>query len=150
MTCIVQAGQAHTHVLSALHHACFEPAWNESAFGDLLNIPGMIALIADCDAEPAGFVLVQTHTDEAEIITIGVLPAFRHQGIGGKLLLAAQKEVPDLENLFIEVDELNIDAIAFYQRAGFARTGLRKNYYSHKDAAPSDAIMMVLASPAKA
>ena len=70
-------------------------------------------------------------TDEMEILTIGVLPAFRQQGVGFQFLqglfnYAMENQV---KQIFLEVSADNKPAQRLYQKAGFTQTGMRKNYY---------------------
>ncbi len=109
----------------------------------LLAVAGTFALVAEWTSEiaresttpervPAGLVLFRVAADEAEILTLGVIPEARRAGVGRALLEAA------LENarargaaaLFLEVAADNAVAIALYQQAGFGTVGGRKGYYS--------------------
>ena len=147
---IVGANAAHAGVLAALHSRCFEKPWNKKAFTDLLNVPGMIALIVQKNDTPAGFILAQSVDGEAEIITIGVSPEFQRMGFASGLINAILEASPELTKLFIEVDKSNENARSFYTQVGFFPNGRRKNYYHHDDGTKSDALMMVLAPPARA
>ena len=76
-------------LLSQLHGACFEKAWSLSEISSLMDSPGCSALLAYAIDGPVGFLVYRAIADEAEIITIGVDPAFRRRGAGQSLLKLA-------------------------------------------------------------
>ncbi len=143
-TAIAPAGQDAAALLAALHEAAF-PAdpWADRAMARLLAMPGAFALIATLDDEPAGFVLARVAADEAEIVTLGVAPARRRQGIGRHLLAAAVAEAGrrGAIRLFLEVAETNRAAYHLYAANGFQEVGRRPHYY------PDGADAVVLTRP---
>ena len=68
---------------------------------------------------------------EAEILSIGVLPAFRRNGVAARLLREAAVRAHELgaATLFLEVDEHNHAARGLYEAHGLVAAGRRKNYY---------------------
>ena len=69
--------------LAALHGLCFEMAWDEAAFISLMAGSGVQAIIIDGpDNKAAGFGVIRIVLDEAEIITLGVVPTRRGNGLG--------------------------------------------------------------------
>ena len=129
-------------VFAALHAACFSDPWSETAMAALLSSPGVTGLVLEASSEPTGLALVRAVVDEAEILTIGVIPAARRGGYGARLLSAciAAARTAGCETLFLEVSEANAAAAALYARAGFIETGRRAGYYSDG----SDARLMAL------
>lgn len=83
-------------------------------------------------AGEAGFVLARAAADEAEILTLAVVPAWRRRGLGAALLAAAQRRAASLgaAQLFLEVAADNDAARALYAGAGFEAVGLRRGYYA--------------------
>lgn len=69
-------------LLARLHGECFAQGWSAEAMASLLAPEGVAALLALEEGEPAGFLLYRIAADEAEIITIGVLPGRRGLGLG--------------------------------------------------------------------
>jgi ribosomal-protein-alanine N-acetyltransferase len=139
----VLAGPAHADALAALHAACFPPGeqWPSVAMAAQLALPGCFGLIglAGPDA-PGGLVLARVAADEAEILTLGVVPAQRRRGMAA-LLLAQAARAAALRGagaMFLEVAEDNAAARALYARQGFQEVGRRKRYY------PSGADALVL------
>jgi tRNA threonylcarbamoyladenosine biosynthesis protein TsaB len=131
-------------VLAELHRQCFEEPWDERAFTDLLGMPGASAMIALRGGVLAGFVLTRTAADEAEIITIGVLPPSRRRGVARALLdrQSAELQNSGVRRLFIEVAVSNGAARDLYRTAGFEDAGVRRNYYARADGSREDALLM--------
>ncbi len=78
-----------------------------------------------------GFVLARVAADEAEILTIAVLPEARRTGQGGRLLDAAVEATRQAgaAALFLEVASDNTAAIALYASRRFCPVGRRAHYY---------------------
>lgn len=70
---------------------------------------------------------------QAHINQLAVMPELRRQGFGLRLLEAVASEAARLgaEELTLEVRESNVSALHLYERAGFSRQGVRKNYYTN-------------------
>ncbi|GAB32812.1 ribosomal protein S18-alanine N-acetyltransferase [Gordonia otitidis] len=80
---------------------------------------------------------------ECEIHTIAVAPS--HRGLGyGRALLAEMLDVADAADapVYLEVRTDNDTAIELYERNGFVRRGVRRNYYQ-----PSGADAYTMARP---
>ena len=69
--------------------------------------------------------------DEAEIIDLRVDLSMRRQGVGRVLLEETLKALTlrSVDRVFLEGRRSNAAAITLYERAGFAATGTRDNYY---------------------
>lgn len=142
---LVPATLAHATLLSGMHGICFADAWSVDAMVESLNMPGAKGLLA-VDGNslvpatqppgPAGMVLWRMAGDEAEILSIAVLPPWRRSGVGRLLLQAVMDEVYDrgAAVMFLEVADDNRPAQALYASLGFNQVGVRKGYYADKDA----------------
>ncbi len=123
------ADPTHAAVLAAIHAASFEPGarWSAAAFATLLALPGHTGLL---DPQ-AGFLLGRVAADEAELLTLAVLPARRRRGTARALLRAWQPlaKHQGAQTLFLEVDATNAAALALYTTEGFHQTGRRPSYY---------------------
>ena len=135
---ISPATPAHVSALAAIHAAAFPPreAWGEDAIALQLALPGVFGLIA----ERGGMLLGRSVADEAEVLTLAVIPSLRRQGIGTALLGTAKAHVRALggKALYLEVAIHNAAALALYRREGFVEVGRRRRYYA--DA--SDALVL--------
>jgi ribosomal-protein-alanine N-acetyltransferase len=79
--------------------------------------------------------------DQAEILTVGVVPHARRRGIATKLLdaLVDRARAKGATELFLEVRVDNAPAQQLYEREGFAVLGRRRGYY---DNGRIDAVVM--------
>jgi len=129
-------------ILAELHRACFADAWSEATLAELLASPGVFAFLAEGGE---GFVLARAVADEAEILSVGVVPAHRRQGIGHRLLSAAAVEARrrGAARLFLEVASDNGPALALYRQAGFAKVGRRAGYYHRPAGAVAAEVLVV-------
>ena len=129
MSTIEAAGPAHAAALAAIHCAAFPPkeAWSADVIALQLGLPGAFGLI-----DPAGgMVLARVTADEAEILTIAVMPTARKRGLGRALLRAAMDRAAERGacEMFLEVAIANGAARALYAALGFIQVGRRRGYY---------------------
>ena len=70
--------------------------------------------------------------DEAEVLTLGVAPEVRRQGIATDLLRAAIAEIRARGGtaMFLEVATGNTAARALYKKFDFVEVGRRRRYYA--------------------
>lgn len=137
--------------LAALHAAAFDAEpWDAASFESLLASPGVMALVAAGAAgdpvQAAGFILVRRAVDEAEILTLAVVPSRRREGIGARLVAAAVTSLAaqGAKALFLEVAQDNRAARALYRGAGFAEVGCRRGYYARTGMPACDALVLRL------
>ena len=121
-----QAGLPYTKVLAKLHQQCFEKAWNEDAFASLLYLPTTRGFLSE-----NAFVLFSVCDDQAEILTLGVLPEARKKGIAFELLTYAADELKKsgVKEIFLDVNVNNLPARKLYEKADFQQISVRKSYY---------------------
>jgi ribosomal-protein-alanine acetyltransferase len=143
-TVIVHAGWTDALLLSAMHAECFEAVWSKQAVFILLQQPGVFALIAHSGDQPAGFCLSRVAADECEILSCGVVPAFRRQRIGHAMMshVFAEAAARGAVEVFLEVAESNHAARHLYARMGLHQVGRRCAYYRRSAAAPEDALVL--------
>ena len=82
--------------------------------------------------ELVGFIALRLAAGVCEILNLGVRPDYCRRGIGAQLLAHAVESVRKQggEVITLEVHAQNTPAICLYQRAGFSRVGVRKNFYA--------------------
>jgi [ribosomal protein S18]-alanine N-acetyltransferase len=143
------AGVEDCEVLAEMHGEAFRRGWSGAEFEALLVQPGVHALIADWRTalgrrRPAGFILVRIAADEAEVLSIAVVPDCRRRGVGRRLLEEALRRLyrERVASLHLEVEDGNAAALALYRRMDFAETGRRPNYYGQGTAPPRGALVM--------
>lgn len=140
-----RAGAGDADALADLHARCFAAPWNAESFSRLLARQGARGLLAwrPDDVAAAGFALFEHAAEEAEILTLGVRPECRGQGVATGLLARAFSELAQAgaRQMHLEVAADNDAALGLYRRAGFAESGRRPGYY-RRGATAVDALIM--------
>jgi ribosomal-protein-alanine N-acetyltransferase len=115
--------------MASIHAAAFLPdeAWGTAIFAGHLSLPGTFGFVH----EAGGVVLARATSDEADILTIAVVPEARRRGAARALLRAAIEAAGarGAMTLFLEVSAANEVARALYDSEGFAQVGKRRGYY---------------------
>ncbi|RYD17770.1 MAG: GNAT family N-acetyltransferase [Lysobacteraceae bacterium] len=120
--------------VDAIMQAAFDPrfgeAWTRNQVLGLLAMPGVWLTLATIGTDPAGFALSRRVLDEAELLLLATVPAFRRRGVGAALLrsVIADSATQGARTLLLEVRSGN-DAIKLYRSAGFVKVGERHQYY---------------------
>lgn len=117
--------------LSNLHKKCFpNHPWSADDFRDLKQSGCEIIMSQN------GFIVYRIVVDEAEIITIGVNPEMRRNGIASAMIGIIEKTIKNqgVKKIFLEVASNNIPGINLYENCGFSPVGLRPKYYDGVDA----------------
>ncbi|HEX9715390.1 MAG TPA: ribosomal protein S18-alanine N-acetyltransferase [Desulfurivibrionaceae bacterium] len=117
--------------------------WTAAQLAGELDQQGGWQFVAQADASGLvrGFVCGRNCAGEAELLKIAVGREYRRQGIAAQLVAHTLRYLAEqgIGRCFLELRAANLPALALYERFGFRRVGLRKNYY----ASPlEDAILM--------
>jgi ribosomal-protein-alanine N-acetyltransferase len=135
--------------LARLHARCFpEESWNAAALAGLLAMPGASARLAEAtnakEGAPLGLLFALVVAEEAEILTLGVDPDRRRQGVARALLadLFARARSEGARRLVLEVAADNAAALSLYESQGFRPIGERRNYYRRIGGATVDAWLL--------
>ncbi|HYB94325.1 MAG TPA: ribosomal protein S18-alanine N-acetyltransferase [Vicinamibacterales bacterium] len=119
----------------AIEHASFNNPTTREWYEAELKRPEVchIYVLRLPDMPVAAFCAFWLVGDQAHINQFAVWPHLRRRGFGLQLLEAVIAEAAHLGavELTLEVRESNLAALQLYQRAGFARAGTRKNYYTN-------------------
>lgn len=112
---------------------CFSDNWSENAVR--MQIERRQIVVYRENGEILGYCIFMTAADEGEILRIAVNKNKRKNGIGKKILNFAMNTMIErgAVTLFLEVRASNEDAIRLYEKSGFIKTGVRKNYYENKE-----------------
>lgn len=121
---------------------CFDDFWNYNILKSELENNNSQYIVAKIGKNIVGFAGIIDTLDQMEITNIVVRKDVRHKGIGNILLneLIKISIKNNKNNIFLEVNSNNLFAIKLYEKNGFKKVGLRKNYYNNTD----DAILMNL------
>ncbi len=140
MANIWRATVADSAVMAAIHAKAFPPhdTWDAAFLSQQLTLPGTFGLLHPS----GGLVLTRVAADEAEILTVGVIPEARGTGIGTVLLrdACALAAAHGARAMFLEVSVTNDAARSVYRKLGFVVIGQRRKYYPDG----SDALVMRL------
>lgn len=142
---------ADVQVMCALEEAIFaEDPWTPGMVDEELRAAGR-HYVAACVStnngpeEVVGYAGITLGPD-ADVMTIGVLPAWRGRGVGARLLadLLATADATGSERIFLEVRASNDAAQGLYRRYGFETIGYIRNYFRHPR---EDAVTMLRERP---
>lgn len=126
--------------VKALLDACFgSSAWSEQSILSELEKSDSYCTVAVKDGGIVGYLAFEQIADEGGIIEVAVRPDCRRQGIAKRLIESASDSSEGLSEVFLEVRESNMPAVALYEGLGFERIALRRDYY---DAPKENAIIM--------
>lgn len=147
--------QEYISQIAALESAIFPDPWSAKSIAETLENPQAKIWAVITSQEPApgqpqtaslsrlilGYVIFYYVLDEGEIARIATSPEHRRQGVAAKLLekMRAFSHDQNITRWLLDVRKSNEPAIHFYEAAGFARDGVRKNFYANPT---EDAILM--------
>jgi ribosomal-protein-alanine N-acetyltransferase len=129
---IVEANLRDLGELRRLERECFElDAWPLIDLIAVLIFPGIVRLKAVVNGKMAGFVAsdLRRGEDLAWIVTIGVLPAFRHRGIARGLMHACEARLT-AQRIRLSVRRSNLPAIELYHNESYTQVDVWGNYYA--------------------
>jgi ribosomal protein S18 acetylase RimI-like enzyme len=119
--------------LCEIDRACYEPAiaYSRREMRAYLKGPGADCVVAESESGIAGFCITAREADQGYIVTIDVLEAFRKQGAGSTLLNESEKRMAahGVRSISLDTATDNPSAIAFWQKHGYRKLGVRKGYY---------------------
>lgn len=124
-------------VLGATWHATYDGIYGRERVADIVerwhslaNLQARLAsdqtfLVAEEAGRIVGTATAAPGKDDAvcDLKQLYVLPGHQGRGVGRRLLAAALAPFPKARQARLEVEPANAQAIAFYERAGFAVTG---------------------------
>lgn len=139
---------ADVETIAAIMTRAFDPqfgeAWTRLQCSGILPLARVRLTIARAaNGTAAGFSLVRTVVDEAELLLLAVEPNVRRCGLGSALVddFIEGARATGARRAHLEVREGN-RAIEMYRAIGFAIVGRRRNYYSGPAGALYDALTM--------
>jgi ribosomal protein S18 acetylase RimI-like enzyme len=96
------------------------------AFGDVMDVDEMPALVAIRHREPAGALAYRLFGDALHIVALATDPMWQRSGVGGHLLAEAELLARrlNLGRVVVATTNDNLPALHFYQRRGYRLTGL--------------------------
>ena len=114
-------------------------AWTASQFEAELETSWSTIVVLEQENSVLGYV-VYWETDVLQILNVSVSKDARRRKHGTKLLMGVLKTASKRQkDVFLEVRENNLGAIAFYEKHGFGVIQTRANYYKDTQ---EDALVM--------
>ncbi|MCM1467807.1 MAG: ribosomal protein S18-alanine N-acetyltransferase [Alistipes sp.] len=109
----------------------FSVPWSEKSFREAAVREGNIYVVAEEDGEILGYAGAWCVFGEADITNVCVRADSRKKGIATKMLrfLIEEGGHKEVTAFFLEVRESNLAAQALYEKFGFQKIGIRKNFY---------------------
>ena len=120
----------------------FQTPWTKAQFEDELTNGLATYFCLKISGVIVGYIGMWQIADEGHITNVAVLKEYRKRRYGEKLIreLIEYAKEKDLIFLTLEVRVTNTAAIHLYQKCGFQKVGIRKNYYENT----IDAMLMTL------
>lgn len=122
----------------AIDQACYEPriAYSRTELRQYLRFPGADCVVAEAMRENSaaamiGFCMTARKDTWGYVVTMDVLAEYRRSRVGSMLLAEAERRLvaAGVREIGLETATDNAPAIAFWQKHGYRKSGVRKNYY---------------------
>lgn len=141
---LVPMGRSHIDALMPYEHDMFgTEAWSRGSYrAELADTRTRHYVAAEGpDGELLGWAGIRVVSGEAEVLTVGVVPAARRTGLARRMVddLLAEAVRRGAREAYLEVRVDNVAARALYTSEGFTELGLRRGYY---DGGRVDAVTM--------
>jgi len=114
-----------------IERACFkDDAWPLIELMAALTFPNIVRMKAVNKEKIVGFIAgdIRRNEDISWILTVGVLPEYRHQGLAKELMDKCEHAM-NMPHIKLSVRRSNQAAIQLYQKLGYAQVDVWKNYY---------------------
>jgi [ribosomal protein S18]-alanine N-acetyltransferase len=125
--------------LYKLDQSCFPPgiAYSKTMLRYYLGQPGAECLVATDGGKIVGFILTEENSPLVHIVTLDVAKSHRRFGVGTELLRESEAHMSfrGVRTVLLETATTNEAGIAFWERHGYRKEAVLKNYYpGHLDA----------------
>ena len=126
--------------IMALEQGSIVHPWSSKDIESLITDQNKMCLVAGVNGEAVCYVGAETVLDECNIGNIVTAKEYRGRGFATQILTALLDGLKDkgVVKVFLEVEHDNTPAISLYEKSGFTRYGLRRDYYGQG----KDAILM--------
>lgn len=125
-----------------IEHASFPTPWTEGMFRHQLLLDDIaLNLVAEVEGKVIGYAVSWVAAGEIHLLSIAVDPVERRRGYARGLVGEVIRRGSGMGagRVILEVRRGNTAAQRFYERYGFAMTGMRRRYYADTG---EDAIVM--------
>lgn len=133
---LITIRQYEPHDFAALYkldQACFPPgiAYSKTMLRYFLSQEGAECLVAMDGAKIVGFLLSEENPPLAHIVTLDIAESHRRHGVGSELLRESEAHLAfrEVKTVLLETATSNEAGIAFWERHGYRKEAVLKNYY---------------------
>lgn len=120
--------------LSELDKMLIPDGWSEESFRSEAEKDNGYVLYFEENGIISALMTGYYAVGEGDITNVAVNPDFRRKGLAKMLINEFERLLPeDAQEIFLEVRESNSPAISLYEKCGFERIAIRKNFYSNPD-----------------
>lgn len=117
--------------VSKIEAECFSMPWSRKSLEEVLDNPWAFYVTAKEEGNIVGYCGAYVILDEGDINQVAVVPAYRGQGVGRRMMQVLLKRLKQAgaRAVTLEVRVSNEPAIALYEALGFQTEGIRKCFY---------------------
>ena len=128
---IVRMNEDNIHSVKQIENECFSNPWSFESLNAELSKVGACFYVAEDDEEAMGYIGFNMVLDEGYIANLAVKEKYRRKGVANALLQKVVDTAKENNLAFVslEVREGNVPAINLYNKFGFTKQGVRKNFY---------------------
>jgi ribosomal-protein-alanine N-acetyltransferase len=132
VTCDIQPmTEEHIEAVLELERDLFSDPWPESMFREDIVSARSYPVVAYVDNELAGYAILWHGIDEGHLTNIAVRRDLQRKSVAKRLLsyILQRALAHHMREVFLEVRISNEPAISLYEKFGFQKVAIRKNYY---------------------
>lgn len=119
--------------IAEIEKQSFSVVWSEKQLEEELSNKTSVFFVARDGDKPVGYIIMNSVMGEAFISRVATHIDYRRRGVANTLLNALDRYAydNDMDYITLEVRVSNAPAISLYEKFGFKRFSLRKNFYSN-------------------
>lgn len=143
--------QADIDQVQLIETGAYSYPWSRGNFLDSLAAHHDARVLLDAQQAVIGYSIVMEGVDEEHLLNLTVARHLQRCGWGRGLLdvVIQAARSRGAGSLWLEVRASNAAALALYEQAGFARTGLRRAYYPARSGREDAVLMSLHLAPAE-
>lgn len=125
-----------------IERSVFPNPWPALAFLSELRVPVSRSFVLEKSGELIGYIIYRVVKEEMHVLNIAIRPDWQGKGYGKRLMKwAMERERKEgVKYVTLEVRKSNIKAIRLYEKLGFQKLRVIKNYYMQP---VEDAVVMI-------
>ena len=135
MTVYEKMNPKHIDGFVKIEEECFASGYARNTFEKELENRLAYYVVALVDGEVAGYAGLWNMCGSADIMNVGVLKAFRRQGIAEGMLKRLEEHCKEqnVSEINLEVRVGNVPARQLYKKMGYEEVAVRKGYYEGRE-----------------